>query len=185
MGLPRAFWVKLNRLRTGVGRFYSSMYKWGLAPSSNCECGAADQIANHVISTCPIHPTPRGVTGLTVLDDHTGCWLNTTTDSTLSYRFFPFIQRRRRESNFADVTKVINHVPITSKLAVNTVLQGPHFSKFKCFGRFGKQLKTSFSNRKLGAQMSFSLKFGCVCKNQISYCLLYKFSNNWVFRFLY
>ena len=35
MGLPRAAWVKLNRLRTGVGQFHSSMHKWGLAPSPN------------------------------------------------------------------------------------------------------------------------------------------------------
>ena len=43
MGLPVAAWVKLNRLRTGVRRFHSSMHKWGLAPSPNCECGASEQ----------------------------------------------------------------------------------------------------------------------------------------------
>ena len=32
MGLPRAAWVKLNRLRTGVGQFHSSMHKGGLVP---------------------------------------------------------------------------------------------------------------------------------------------------------
>ena len=39
IGLPQAAWVKLNRLRNGVGRFHSSMHNWGLAPSPNCECG--------------------------------------------------------------------------------------------------------------------------------------------------
>ena len=48
MGLPRAAWVKLNRLQTGVGRFHSSMYKWGLAPSLNCECGTSEQTADHI-----------------------------------------------------------------------------------------------------------------------------------------
>ena len=71
MGLPRAAWVKLNRLQTDVGRFYSSMHKWGLAPSPNCECGASEQTADHVLTACPIHRAPHGARGLTVLDDET------------------------------------------------------------------------------------------------------------------
>ena len=39
MGLPRAAWVKLNRLRTGVGRYHSSMHKWGLALLPKCKRG--------------------------------------------------------------------------------------------------------------------------------------------------
>ena len=54
MGLPRAAWVKLNCLRTGVGRFHLSMHKWGLAPSPNCECGAFEQTAGHVLTACPV-----------------------------------------------------------------------------------------------------------------------------------
>ena len=80
MGLPRAAWVKLNCLRTDVGRFHSSMHKWGLAPSPNCECGASEQTAD-VLTACLIHRAPHGVRGLTVLDDETRCWLNNTTAS--------------------------------------------------------------------------------------------------------
>ena len=69
MGLPRAAWVKLNRQRTGVGQFHSSMHKWGLAPSPNCECGASEQTADHVLTACPIHRGPHGGRGLTTLDD--------------------------------------------------------------------------------------------------------------------
>ena len=81
MGLPRAAWVKLNRLRSGVGPFHSSMHKWGLAPSPNCECGASEQTADYVLIACPIHREPHGARGLTVLDDETRCWLNNTTAS--------------------------------------------------------------------------------------------------------
>ena len=80
MGLPRAAWGKLNRLRTGV-RFHSSMHKWGLASSPNCECGASEQTADHVLTACPIHRAPHGERGLTVLDDETRCWLNNITAS--------------------------------------------------------------------------------------------------------
>ena len=71
VGMPRAAWVKLNRLRTGVGRLHLSMHKWGLAPSPNCECGVFEQTADHVLTACPIHGTPQGARGLTVLDDET------------------------------------------------------------------------------------------------------------------
>ena len=70
-GLPRAAWVKLNCLWTGVGRFHSSMHKWGLAPSPNCKCGASEQAADHVLTACPIHWAPYGAQGLTILDDET------------------------------------------------------------------------------------------------------------------
>ena len=81
MGLPQAAWVKLNHLCTGVGRFHSSMHKWGLAPSPNCKCGASEQTTDHVLTACPIHRAPHGARGLTVLDDKTPCWLNDITAS--------------------------------------------------------------------------------------------------------
>ena len=71
MDLSRTAWVKLNRLRTGVGRFHSSMHKWGLAPSPNCEFGAAKKTADHVLIACPIHRAIHGTRGLTILDDKT------------------------------------------------------------------------------------------------------------------
>ena len=79
MGLPRAAWVKLDSLRTGVGRLHSSMHKWSLALSPNCECGASEQTADHILTACPIHRAPHGARGLTILDDEIRCWLNNTT----------------------------------------------------------------------------------------------------------
>ena len=81
MGLPRVAWFKLNRLRTIIGRFHLSMHKWGLAPLPNCECGASEQTADHILTACPIHRAPHGARGLTVLDDETRCWLNDITAS--------------------------------------------------------------------------------------------------------
>ena len=81
MGLPQAAWVKLNRLRTGVGRFHLSMHKWGLVPSPNCKCGISEQTADHVLTACLYIGPPHGARGLTVLDDETRCWLKNTTAS--------------------------------------------------------------------------------------------------------
>ena len=67
MSLSQTAWVKLQRLRTGVGRFHSSMHKWGLAPLPNC-----------VLIARPIHRAPYGARDLTVLDDETRCWLTTS-----------------------------------------------------------------------------------------------------------
>ena len=78
MGLPRPARVRLNRLCTGVARFQSSLYKWGLARTSICECSALDQTTFHLILKCPLHRALRGYHGLPVLDDDTRCWLNNT-----------------------------------------------------------------------------------------------------------
>ena len=69
MVLPRAAWVKLNHLRTGVGQFYSSMHRWSLTSSPNCEYYASEQTADHAPIVCPIHRAPHGARGLTVSDD--------------------------------------------------------------------------------------------------------------------
>ena len=60
MDLPQAAWVRLNHLQTGVEQFHSSMHKWGLAPSSNCKCGASEQTADYVLTVCPIHQASHG-----------------------------------------------------------------------------------------------------------------------------
>ena len=61
IGLPRAaVWVRLNRIRTGVGRFQSSMQKWKLAPASidQTACGVIDQTAADVILEYPLYRAP-------------------------------------------------------------------------------------------------------------------------------
>jgi len=64
-----------NNIRTGVGRFRSCLHKWGMVPAAACDCGAEEQIVDHFVLQCPIHRPPRGLHGLTVLDDETIEWL--------------------------------------------------------------------------------------------------------------
>ena len=77
MTLLRRAWLRLNRLRTGVGRFRSCPYKWGMASSATYECGA-EQTVDHVVLHCPIHRFPHGLHGLTVLNDGATEWLVNT-----------------------------------------------------------------------------------------------------------
>ena len=66
---------RFNHFRTGVGRFRSCLYKWGMAFSAACECGAEEQTADHVVLQSPIQRPPDGLHVLTVLDDGTTQWL--------------------------------------------------------------------------------------------------------------
>jgi len=77
MTLSRKAWVRLNRFRTAVGRFGSCLYKWGIASSAACECGA-EQTVDHVVLHCRIHRPPHGLHGLMVLGDETTEWLLNT-----------------------------------------------------------------------------------------------------------
>jgi len=69
---------RLDRLHTGVGRFRSCLYKWGMASSAACECGTEEQTVDRVVLQCPIHRPPHGLHGLTFLDDETTKWLLNT-----------------------------------------------------------------------------------------------------------
>ena len=78
MTLPKTAWVRLNRLRTGVGHFRSCLYKLGMAASAACESGTEEQTVDHVVLQCPTHRPPHGLHSLTVLDDETIEWLLNT-----------------------------------------------------------------------------------------------------------
>ena len=78
MHFPRPAWVRLIRLRTGLGLFHSTMHKWGMAPSPACECGADEQTADHLIISCPIYRHPNGAGGLASDDMTLKDWLLNT-----------------------------------------------------------------------------------------------------------
>ena len=74
VGLSRRSWIRLNRPRTGVGRFGANMLRWGLS-KSEIDCGA-EQTTDHITSgRCAIYRPPEGINGLIVVDENTGAWL--------------------------------------------------------------------------------------------------------------
>jgi len=54
------------------------LVQMGMASSAACECGAEEPTVDHVVLQCSIHQPPRGLHGLTVLDDDTNEWLLNT-----------------------------------------------------------------------------------------------------------
>ena len=79
-----AYPEQLGLSSTACGLMYAIPFVYaqkGLAPSPNCEYGASEQTADHILTACPIHRAPHGARGLTVLDDETRCWLNNITAS--------------------------------------------------------------------------------------------------------
>ena len=75
MDMSRKACTRLNRLRTGVGRFNASMHKWGLTGSPACVCGASEQTADHLIAGCPALSPQEGERGLIDLTAPTREWL--------------------------------------------------------------------------------------------------------------
>ena len=75
MRLPRLAWIRLNRLRTGIGLFHSTMHRWRMSHTAACECGAEEQIADHILTSCPRYHLLNGIQGLLTMNDSLTSWL--------------------------------------------------------------------------------------------------------------
>jgi len=75
MTLPRPLWVRLNHLSTVIELFRSTMHNWGLVPPANCNGGAEEQTADHILASSLLYHLPKGTLGLAALDDDTVDWL--------------------------------------------------------------------------------------------------------------
>ena len=51
--------VSVNGVRTGIGLFRSETYKWGVASTRACKCGAKEQTAEHIITFFPFYHNPN------------------------------------------------------------------------------------------------------------------------------
>ena len=76
--LPMRSWVRLNRLRTGAGRFRSSLHNGSIAKTAACECGAENQAPDYITTDCSLYSPPRGTAGLIRPDEGKTSWLQET-----------------------------------------------------------------------------------------------------------
>ena len=72
--LPRREWVSLNRYRTGVGRCFHNLHKWGYSDSPSCKCGAWQTMA-HIVNDCPLSRFEGGLTALHTASTSAVDWL--------------------------------------------------------------------------------------------------------------
>ena len=54
--LQRKDWVTLNRARAKLGKTASTLHKWNLKPSGECQCGHLNQTMDHILSECTEGP---------------------------------------------------------------------------------------------------------------------------------
>jgi len=89
--LPRSLWVTLNRLRTGVSRFGTCLYRWGIQDTEagggwcmldtpKCVYGAEEQTAIHIILDCDILRPPNCLEDLRSPDINNIKWLEDLVD---------------------------------------------------------------------------------------------------------
>ena len=78
--LCRSTWSILNRFRTGQGRCAANLYKWHMASTDECQCGAV-QTMNHIVESCPLTRfTDDGdLSRLHSVDDCAITWLQNVT----------------------------------------------------------------------------------------------------------
>ena len=76
MLFSRSAW--LNRLQTGVEQLISAMHAKGMAPTAGCECGAKEQTANYMITSCPIYHRPNETRALSAVNKSLVLWLTDT-----------------------------------------------------------------------------------------------------------
>ena len=75
--LNRNSWVRLNRCRTGHGRFRANMHRMNLCDAPDCPCGAPEQTADHIINDCTKYQCP-GLQALSTLNSEALAWLADT-----------------------------------------------------------------------------------------------------------
>lgn len=47
-------WCNINRIRKGDWRCGSTLFKWNMKASPDCDCGPTKQTTNHIVNDCTL-----------------------------------------------------------------------------------------------------------------------------------